>query len=113
MKYIFVSFISFLLGILFVTVLFFKPIDPREFMNLGPSINFSTQNAEFVFHCRPLKGRNYESLERNFENFKENNPELKDLVLYRTTRKNYFNINMWCQYKNQREWQYDHISNAK
>lgn len=77
--------------------------------SIGPHINFQTKNGEFRFTAIPSKGRDHKMLERRFDSFKQKNPELGNIVLYRTTGKLYLNVCMWVEYKIRPEWQYPYL----
>lgn len=76
---------------------------------IGERINFQNKNGSFKFTAIPTMGRDYEMMERSFAGFKELNKELKDTIIYRTTKKNYFKISKWKQYKKLPEWRYPYL----
>jgi len=101
-KSILVSIVSTIVTFFMVTFLFFY----SSSTSIGEKINFQTKNGGFKFTTIPSKGRDYLMMERKFDEYKSVNHIEEELVLYRTTRKNYFKISKWCQYKLMPEWQY-------
>ncbi|MCZ4244799.1 hypothetical protein [Pedobacter punctiformis] len=68
----------------------------------GSSENFKTLNGEFEHLVVISKGSNTAeqallALNNDFNKFKQNNPQYKDLVLYRTSE--YYNISPWMFWK--------------
>lgn len=75
-------------------------------LTIGEQIKFSTKNGEFTFTTIPSLGRDYRMMERELKEYRIINHISEELLLFRTTRINYFRINKWCQYKTMQEWKY-------
>ncbi len=77
-----------------------------NFFEIGYKVSHRTINNEFEYTLHMGKGGgNIEHLEHAFEKFKTENPQHKNLQLYRVTPINYFNLYRWCIYRWEPEWQ--------
>jgi len=73
---------------------------------IADTVKFQTENNEFSFNVIRSKGRDVTMMEKQFQTFKENYPDHKNLTLYRTTPKNYLSIRKWIGYKTNPAWTY-------
>ena len=73
------------------------------------TIKFQTRNNEFSFEAMPGKSRGFKMMESQFEEFRKENPNTDDTVIYRIDLKNYLNLKNWCKYKSMSEWQYPYL----
>jgi len=74
---------------------------------IGARINFQTLDGDFKFTAISSKGRDYLMLGKTCsKNYKLENQLTDEVILYRTTSKNYLDIASWCKYKIKPEWQY-------
>lgn len=101
-KIVLTSVVSIVITFLTVLVLFMK----SDGFSIGSQIQFQTKDGSFKFTAIPSKGRDHKMMERLFEEYKVKNKSDRNMVLYRTTKKNYLSISKWCQYKGMYEWQY-------
>lgn len=60
--------------------------------------HYQTKNNEFQDAVVPSKGRSYEGIITRFDVFKEDNPQHKDLVLYRTFERPLWKFWKWKEY---------------
>jgi len=109
MKQLLIILLMLLLTATFIGVMFFSS---NNFV-IGNTINFSTLNGEFKFTCIPSKGRDYNMMIKEFNDYKTKNNFDSKVKIYRTTRINYFNISRWCEYKFQPEWQHEYLGPFK
>lgn len=75
---------------------------------LYTSYLYQTKNAEFEFTTVPSKGRDIEMMERQFSDFKEKNPEYRDLELNRTFKRNPLKFWNWYWYLTQDMFKYNY-----
>ena len=101
-KILLTSIISSVLTFVFITYAFFNSSN----IAIGEEINFQTIDGAFTFTAIPSKGSGYLSLEKSFKDYKVENNQTGELILYRTTSKNYLNISRWCAYRGMPECQY-------
>ena len=94
---------SSVLTFIFVCCLF---LNSNSF-SIGDKIIFKATNTNFEFVAIPSKGRNISMMEKAFNKYK-NEHDITDIEchIYRVTKKNYFKISKWSQYKNLPEWNY-------
>ena len=78
------------------------------FINMFQTYLYQTNNAEFEFSTMPTKGRDIGMMERQFSAFKNAHPEYKDLVLYRTFKRNPLKFWNWYSYLTDEMYQYDY-----
>ncbi|MGZ5244221.1 MAG: hypothetical protein ACXWEY_12065 [Bacteroidia bacterium] len=76
--------------------------------DLMASYKYETQNEEFEFIAIPAKGRDIEMMKRQFAAFKTENPELKDLKIYRTFIRNPLRFWKWYEYLTNEKYNYDY-----
>jgi len=69
---------------------------------------YQTENAEFEFTTMPAKGRDTGMMERQFSNFKENNPKYEDLKLFRTFERNPLKFWNWYLYLTDEIYHYEY-----
>lgn len=62
------------------------------------SYEYESLNSEFEFLVVPAKGRDTDTMERNFQKFLENNPQSNDTIIYRTFQKNPLEFWNWGFY---------------
>jgi hypothetical protein len=74
---------------LVILILFFKS---NNWFSIGDHIYYQTKNNEFSYLLIKGKGGGIQEMERQFSLFKNQNPQFKDLILYRKTRINYLDI---------------------
>ena len=91
-------------GVTFVAICYF--FMTSSVWTFGEAIEFRSTQGDFYFEAVPSKGGDYEALESSFLDYKINYGLSKDAKIYRVTRKNYLRINMWCDYKFMKEWNY-------
>ena len=77
---------------------------------VGKSYAYQTYNKEFSFRCVPSKGTGEEDMIRAFERFKTENPEHRDLIIYRTFRKNWLKFWNWKAYLFSKLWKYPFLA---
>lgn len=102
MKYFLTTIITVIVTYSILTYTYFSAIN----ISIGEKIEFSTKDGLFRFTCIPSKGRDYIMMENEFNNYKLQNNLENNVKIYRTSRKNYFKISKWAQYKILPEWQY-------
>jgi len=73
---------------------------------IAPGITFKSSDNGFHHTCYINKGCSYKDVERLFDEYLKSNDLNSEIRLLRVSRRNYLNINMWCHYKNRREWHY-------
>jgi len=69
---------------------------------------YQTENAEFEFTTMPAKRRDTGMMERQFSNFKENNPKYEDLKLFRTFERNPLKFWNWYLYLTDEIYHYEY-----
>ncbi|WPR77916.1 hypothetical protein [Algoriphagus sp. NG3] len=69
---------------------------------------YQSDKAEFEFMTAPAKSRDIKMMESEFNNFKQSNPEYKDLKLYRTFKKKPFEFWNWYAYLTDPKYQYEY-----
>ena len=67
-------------------------------MNIFRSYQYQTENAEFEFATMPSTGRDIAMMERVFTDFKDVNPQYKDLKLYRVFKPNLLEFWNWYSF---------------
>jgi len=102
MKYFLCFLLSAILCFIVVALLFFN----RNNFVIIDHVNFQTKKKEFTFTVTTAKGRDVQMMERRFQDFKVENPEYKNLKLYRTTPINYLKIGKWVGYRANPAWTY-------
>lgn len=70
------------------------------------SYEFRTQNKEFTFILISEKGKNIEMMDRHFKIFKNENPQTKDTIIYRTFKKETLKFWNWYSYLTEERYQY-------
>lgn len=88
------SIVKILLGLL--TIILLSNFIPN--VKIGEAFNFQTQNKEFEYRCVPTKGSGVLEMEKAFTLFKNENPQHKDLVLYRSFKKQWWKCWKWREY---------------
>lgn len=91
--------LSTFLGILIFSNVFSAYINAFS-KGLFQSYLYQTENAEFEFLALPAKGRDIETMERQFLRFKESNPKYSSLKIHRTFKRNLFEFWNWYFYMN-------------
>ena len=76
---------------------------------IGERFLFTTGNQEFVGECMPSKGRTVELMEAGFRYEKKHNPEFKNLVLYRTFKKEFWKFWNWRRYLTNPLYKYPYL----
>jgi hypothetical protein len=70
----------------------------KGFLDLKQVYHYSTLQGELQTAERPFKGCDYSCVEMVLEEFKQEHPESRDTILYRTFRRNPFVIWRWHDY---------------
>lgn len=76
---------------------------------IGKRYGYKTINKEFTYQCMPSKGLEETDMLSAFESFKKENPEYKELILYRTYEKQWWKFWKWREYLFVKRWQYPYL----
>jgi hypothetical protein len=106
MKYFLVLLISIITTFSTIACIYFS----QQSISIGEHIDFQDESGQFKFTAIPSKGRDLEMLKRRLESYKLENNISEEVIIYRTTYKNYLNVSKWGRYKHQPEWQVEAIN---
>ncbi|MDC6367184.1 MULTISPECIES: hypothetical protein [Flavobacteriaceae] len=83
------------------------------FINMFQTYLYQTNRAEFEFTTMPTKGRDIEIMEIQFSHFRTAHPQYRDLVLFRTFKRNPLKFWNWYSYLTNEMYQYEYKDEIK